>query len=181
VGQPPLAFLDTRATCVSEDTEVDCEVPEPDEVLVLERRANSSRVAYQVETVWVVGWVPDDALRMPFERVDTAELMLFGTPLWPEPVQPFGDGDPTLARGDAKTLCAWNAPLAAEVSGVVRTVGTIASGIPLVAGAQGQGWREVVLEHPALSFAEGARLWVPERLLYPCQPALAIRGSGGSE
>jgi hypothetical protein len=167
-GQPPLAFLDTRATCVSDDAELDCEVPEPDEVLVLERRAASVRVAYQVDTVWVVGWVPDETVQKPLERFDTDDLMLWGVPN--EPVDLFGANDPTLALDDAKALCAWNAPLAAETSGVMRTVGTLASGIPVLPGVKHQGWREIVLAHPALSFAPGARSWVPEYLLYPCRP-----------
>lgn len=163
-GQPRLAFLDTRAACADDD----CEVSEPVEVLVLERRADWVRVAYALEALTVVGWVPGESVQTQFERLDTDELMLSGA-LWAEPVEPFGADDPTLARGDAKTLCAWNAPLAAEISGVMRAVGTLASGIPLLAGARRQGWRAVVLEHPALSFTEGARLWVPQNLLYPCR------------
>lgn len=164
-GRPPLAFLDTRAVCVEDD----CEAPEPDEVLVLEKRADSVRVAYVLETLTVVGWVPDETVQKPLERFATDDLALFGVP-WGEPVEPFGANDPTLALDDAKPLCAWNAPLAAETSGVMRTVGTLASGIPVRPGAKRQGWREVALAHPALSFAAGARSWVPEHLLYPCQP-----------
>jgi hypothetical protein len=80
-------------------------------------------------------------------------------------VEQFGADDPTEVPDDAKTFCAWNAPLAAEISGVMRTVGTLASGIPVHPGANQKGWRVVGLAHPALSFAAGARSWVPENLL----------------
>jgi hypothetical protein len=51
----------------------------------------------------------------------------------------------------------------------MRVVGTVASAMPLLVRAARSGWREVVLQHPALSLTKGARLWVPERLLYPCE------------
>lgn len=169
-GQPPLAFLDTRPTCTSDEPEVECEVPEPDEVFVLEKRADWLRIVYVLETITVEGWVPEAAVQKPFERVETADLLLAGTP-W-GPVELFGANDPTLALADdSAALCAWNAPLAVETSGVARNIGSIASGIPLLPGVQRQGWREVTLaHHPALTFAAAARAWVPERLLYPCRP-----------
>ena len=55
-----------------------------------------------------------------------------------------------------------------ESAGLLRNVGTIAGGIPLGLRAQHDGLREVELEHPALSFEIGARLWLPESSLYPC-------------
>jgi hypothetical protein len=168
-GKAPLAFLDTRPACTSDEPEVECELPEPDEVLVLEKRAAWLRVVYVVETITVEGWVPEAAVQKSFERVRTDDLLLSGTP-W-GPVELFGANDPTLGLADEpKALCAWNAPLAVETSGVLRSVGSIASGIPLLPGVQRRGWREVALEHhPALSFAAGARAWVPARLLYPCR------------
>jgi hypothetical protein len=164
--RPPLAFLDTRAECDG-DTQAECDARAPEQVIVLERRAQSVRIAYVLETVVVVGWVPASALQGPLERVDSDALELFSV-AWDEPVDPFGTNDPTLGPRDAESLCAWNAPLAVEIAGTTRTVGTLASAIPLRPRARRRGWREVVLEHPALSFTQGARSWVPERLLYPC-------------
>jgi len=167
-GQPPLAQLDTRATCASDEAEGECEAPEPDEVWVFDERAGWVRVAFALETVAVVGWVPKWAVQQPFDRIATDELALSFAP-WGEPAERFGANDPTLALREQKVLCAWNAPLAAETSGLVREVGRIASGIPLLAGAQRQGWQRVALEHPALTFEAGAEVWVPARLLYPCR------------
>lgn len=170
-GRSPLAFLDTHATCTSDEPEEDeCDTPEPDEVLVLEKQADWLRIAYVLETITVVGWVPGQAVQKPFERVET-DALLPGVP-WAVPVELFGANDPTLAPADDSTaLCAWNAPLAVETAGVVRSVGNIASGIPLLPGVSRQGWREVtVAHHPALTFAAVARAWVPERFLYSCRP-----------
>ena len=166
-GQSPIAFLDTRALCPSDDPE--CGDLQPEEVLVLERRAASARIAYLLETVVVVGWVPAGAVREPFEPFATDELLLGPGAPWGLPVELFGASDPMAKHDDTQAVCAWNAPLAAETSGVVRTVGSLASGIPLLPGARRQGWREVSFEHRALAFAAGARSWVPEHLLYPCR------------
>jgi hypothetical protein len=165
-GQPAVAFLDTRAECLAEAE--DCEKAETEEVVVLEQRGHSLRVAYALETVVVVGWVPETALQAPLERVNADALDLAGDPN--APVEAFGTNDPTRRLpGDEKPRCAWNAPLAVESSGVMRVVGTVASAMPLLVRAARSGWREVVLQHPALSLTKGARLWVPERLLYPCE------------
>lgn len=111
--------------------------------------------------------MPASALYAPSERVDIGALGLLSVAS-DGPVDPLGANDPTLGRRDAESLCACNAPLAIEVSRITRMVGTLASAIPLKPRARRRGWREVELEHPALSFTEGARSWVPERLLYPC-------------
>jgi len=168
-GRPPSAFLDTRAACVGDDAENECDEPELDEVLVLETRASFARIAGSFQTVVVVGWVPTAALQLPLEPHDSEELLSAPGEPWQDPAEPFGVGDPTHLREDGKTECAWNAPLAAETSGVMRRVGTLASGIPVRLGARRQGWREVTFEHPAFAFANDARAWVPERSLYPCQ------------
>lgn len=167
-GRPPVAFLDTRATCASDDGETECEEPALDEVLVLEKRADAARIAYALETVVLVGWVPMRALQLPLEPHDTEELLLAPWAPW-GPEGRFGAGDPTSPNEAGETVCAWNAPLAVETSGVMRRVGTLASGISFRPGALRQGWREVTFQHPALAFADDARAWVPERLLYPCQ------------
>jgi len=166
-GQPAVAFLDTRAECLSE--EPGCNDAEPDEVIVFETRAHFVRIAYVLETAVVVGWVPESALQEPLERFD-ADALVLSSPPWNEPLEPFGASDPTrLSNRDEKPSCAWNAPLAVEFSGAMRAVGTVASAIPLFLRSRRDGWREVELEHPALSLTKGARLWVPERSLYPCE------------
>ena len=63
-----------------------------------------------------------------------------------------------------------NQPIAIEVGGDSRTVGTLASGIPLLPLVTRDGWREVQFSHPALTLSKSATAWVPDRLLYPCTP-----------
>lgn len=167
-GQPAVAFLDTRALCPSDEPEC-AEPEEAEEVLVLERRAASVRIANLLETVVVVGWVPLATLQEPFEPFDTDQLLLGPGAPWGLPMELFGASDPMAKHDGSQAVCAWNAPLVAETSGVMRTVGSLASGIPLLPGARRQGWREVSFEHRALAFAAGARSWVPEHLLYPCR------------
>ncbi|HET9931037.1 MAG TPA: hypothetical protein VFQ35_10130 [Polyangiaceae bacterium] len=156
----PIAFLDTRPSD-----------PEslPDEAIVLERRRDQVRIAYLMDALIVFGWVPAHALQA--ELVETPIELVQGLAPWGRPVEPFGGDDPTRVElpGEPRT-CAWNAPLAIEVAGAVRTVGTLASAIPLLPLATRDGWREVEFSHPALSFSKRARAWVPERRLYPCTP-----------
>jgi hypothetical protein len=166
-GQPAVAFLDTRAECLLEAEE--CGDAQPDDVIVFERRGQFLRIAYLLETGVVVGWVPQSALQEPLTRVGS-DVFTLPTAPWGGPTDLFGANDPTRPpNGDEKPFCAWNAPLAVEISGATRTAGTVASAIPLLLRARRDGWREVELQHPALFITSGTRFWVPERLLYPCE------------
>jgi hypothetical protein len=163
-GGSPVAYLDTRA-----------EIPDdpPERAIVIEKRRTTRRVLYAIENAVVMGWVPAGALRSVGESVDKAlALLLFlGDPN--APTSPFGADDPTRLPDLGETepsppRCAWNAPLTVEVSGVRRRVGVIASGIPLVLGAERDGLRQVTFEHPSVTVHPTAKFWVSERLLYPC-------------
>jgi hypothetical protein len=166
---PPVAYLDTRAE--SDDSK--------ERAIVIEKRRATRRVLYEIEHGVVMGWVPAAALRSIEAGVEAAWGLLFlGDPN--APTAPFGADDPTrlpeLGEPEPSTPlpCAWNAPLTVEASGTRRQVGVIASGIPLVLGAEQDGQREVMFEHPRVGWHPTARFWVPEHLLYPC-----VGSSGG--
>jgi hypothetical protein len=160
---PVVALLDTRT---GEDAS------EPDAVAVLETRGNMSRVAYWLDAVVVVGWVPSSALASTREPSEWGALNLI-TP-W-GPTEPLGASDPTRALAapelgpEAKPRCVWNAALSAEIGGIRRQIGTLASAIPILVHERRQGFRAIKLLHPALSASEGTTLWVSERSIYPCE------------
>jgi hypothetical protein len=173
-GATPVAFLDTRPESErvpeSERDESDAGDARADleTVSVLARTGTQVRIAYWLETAAVVGWVGADALEPAWEPASPWPSSFGG---WPNgPVEPFGSDDPTRVRasGGGESVCAWSSPFAVESAGTLRSVGTIASGIPLGLGDRRDGLREVELEHPALSFLGDARLWLPENALYPC-------------
>lgn len=165
-GQKPVAFLNT-APRSPEDA--------PDRVSILESGGAFRRIAYRLESSIVVGWVPTSALRVNVDSEDgpdAIELAWSGELAQPE--RPYKENDPTrLPPANAEfsrdsVVCAWNAPLAVEFGTAMLTVGTVASAIPLVPLDTRDGWREVLLAHPALKLATSARLWVPEDHVYPC-------------
>lgn len=157
----PRAFLDTRPRGPDD---------EPDEVIVLEQRRDRVRIAHSRDGLVIFGWVDASALQAGLEE-SPIELMQSSAPAWADPIEPFGGNDPTRVEvADQPRTCAWNAPLAIEVAGELRTVGTFASGIPLLPLVTRDGWREVQFSHPGFALSESATAWVPERLLYPCTP-----------
>ena len=171
----PIAELDTRPERDDAESDTDDVEPESDDVereraLVIEVRRGSWRVLYALENVVVMGWVPASALER--ETVEEVELLDLSVPSAPwSPTSPFGGDDPTRGAASSEPesprRCAWNALLTVELGGEKRQVGAIASGIPLILGAEQEGLREVTFEHPSLS-STAARFWVAERLLYPC-------------
>lgn len=162
---PAIATMDTRPEKSSDGDEA----PDPDEVAILGSRGAFRRILWAADTGAVVGWVHAKFLghSEPFGMIGLLNTGAAGDPR--EHQQYFGSDDPTQARdGGTPQTCAWNAPLIATAGGIILTIGTIASGIPLSLGQERNGLRSIRLVHPALSLPETTTLWVPETLLYPC-------------
>jgi hypothetical protein len=165
-GNAPVAFLVTSPR--GDDSRTD-------RVSVLESRGAFRRIAYWLNSTLVVGWVPASALRPETESDNWSdELGLAWAGDLEQPEQPYTENDPTRppaahSQSAANSyVCAWNAPLAVELSATIRTIGTLASAIPLVPLTLRDGWREVRFSHPSLRVAASVKFWVPEDYLYPC-------------
>ena len=182
-GGPPVALLDTRP----ENGET-----EPDSVVILDASGTYRRIVHSLDSVVLIGWVPTSALRRHLERVDWSSIgLLYTTAPWSIETALYAPPgvatDPTQAlartqipRGTAP-VCAWNSPFIAESQGVMRSLGTLASAIPLIASGRRGGLREVALHHPDLTTSASARFWVPEQMLYPCDNSDPTDGVGPSQ
>jgi hypothetical protein len=140
----------------------------------------------------LVGWVSAAALRPHAQRVKWENL---GLSLTSEQLDietaPFSPPhvatDPTepLARNElpvgVKPVCAWNAPLIAKGQSDIRTIGTLASAIPLVPGATHDGLQEVILHHPDFATSANASFWIPERFVYRCEGSNSLIGFGSAQ
>ncbi|MGC4067191.1 MAG: hypothetical protein QM784_21630 [Polyangiaceae bacterium] len=144
-------------------------------VAILDARGRYRRVARQFEKSVVVGWIPWAVLQ---RNVESAEWFEDIDVRWmgaaDEWRQPYDADDPTRVAtaeepSDTKSpVCAWNAPLAAENATILRRIGTLAGGIPLIPLSLRDGWREVRFVHPAFAVSSSTRFWVPDSYVYPC-------------
>jgi hypothetical protein len=165
-GGVAVALLDTAA----QDDE-----SEGVRVAILETRHRFRRVALSLKRSAVVGWIPRAALQPKVESAEWFEdIGLIWAGAAAERTRPYGADDPTRvatldrSSGTKRWVCAWNAPLAAENAAILRRIGTLSAGIPLIPLSLRDGWREVQFVHPVFTASRSTRFWVPDQYVYPC-------------